>query len=63
MANKPGPQPDIEFCPVCKEKLENVPRQKMKSKGYMRRDGTVSKHTHTYDCHGCGNRFEINQDR
>ena len=63
MANKPGPQPDIKFCPVCKELLENVPRSKMKSKGYTRRDGTVSEHTHTYDCKSCKNRFEINQDR
>ncbi len=63
MANKPGPQPDIKFCPVCKENLVNVPRNKMKSKGYLRKDGSVSEHTHTYDCHKCGNRFEINQAR
>ena len=63
MANLPGPQPDIKHCPVCKAGLRNVPRSEMKSKGYQRRDDTVSKHTHTYDCASCGNRFEINQDR
>lgn len=63
MANKTRPQPDIKYCPICKESLQNVPREKMKSKGYTRRDGTVSEHTHTYDCLKCGNRFEINQDR
>ena len=63
MANLPGPQPDIKFCPICKSDLINVPRSKMKSKGYARRDGKVSEHTHTYDCFKCKNRFEINQDR
>ncbi len=63
MANLSGPQPDIKFCPVCKSELKNVPRSEMKSKGYERRDGTVSEHTHTYDCADCKNRFEINQDR
>jgi uncharacterized protein with PIN domain len=65
MANRPGPQPDIEYCPVCKSDLVNVPRSKMKSKGHVRSDGTVSEHTHTYDCTStkCSNRFEINQDR
>ena len=63
MANLPGPQPDIRFCPVCKLDLRNVPRNKMKSKGYKRRDGTVSEHTHTYECCSGKNRFEINQDR
>jgi uncharacterized protein with PIN domain len=63
MANIPGPQPDIQWCPVCKERLENVPRHKMKSAGYKRKDGTVSPDTHTYDCKSCKNRFEINQDR
>ena len=63
MANLPGPQPDIKFCPVCKSNLRNVPRSKMKSKGYVRKDGTVSEDTHTYECNGCKNRFEINQDR
>ena len=65
MANKPGPQPDVKFCPACKSKLENVPREKMVSKGYVRRNGTVSPHTHTYICKSpeCGKKFEINQDR
>lgn len=63
MANKPGPQPDIKYCPVCKGDLENVPRSKMKSSGYIRRNGTVSEHTHTYECSECHIRFEINQDR
>lgn len=63
MANIPGPQPDILFCPVCKNLLRNVPRHEMRSKAYTRRDGSVSEHTHTYECHSCNNRFEINQAR
>jgi uncharacterized protein with PIN domain len=63
MANKTGPQPDIKYCPMCKENLKNVPRDKMKSRAYIRKDGTVSEYTHTYECLECGNRFEINQDR
>jgi len=63
MANKPGPQPDIKYCPKCKDNLKNIPRNKMKSRGNIRKDGTISPHTHTYDCLKCGNRFEINQDR
>jgi len=63
MANLPGPQEDIKFCPICKSDLINVPRDKMKSKGYVKRNATVSEHTHTYDCPKCKNRFEINQDR
>jgi len=63
MANLPGPQPDIKYCPVCKSALVNVPRREMKSRGYLRKDGSVSEHTHTYDCLKCNNRFEINQDR
>jgi len=35
----------------------------MKSKGYKRRDGTVSEDTHTYECRQCRTRFEINQAR
>ena len=62
MSNKPGPQPKIKHCPICKSKLKNVPRKQMKSR-YRRRDGTVALHTHTYDCLICGTRFEINQDR
>jgi uncharacterized protein with PIN domain len=63
MANLPGPQPYIKFCPICKSNLINVPRSKMKSRGYVRKNGTVSEHTHTYECTNCKNRFEINQDR
>ena len=63
MANKPGMQPDIKFCPKCKGELSNIPRSEMKSQGYVRKDGTVSEHTHTYECCECGTRFEINQDR
>lgn len=63
MANLSGPQPDIRFCPVCKSNLINVPRNKMKSQGYVRKNGTVSEHTHTYECTNCKNRFEINQAR
>ena len=63
MANKPGPQPDVRYCPFCKADLENVPRNKMKSPFHKREDGTVSEYTHTYVCSKCKNRFEINQDR
>jgi uncharacterized protein with PIN domain len=63
MANIPGPQSDIKYCPACKAKVRNVPRSEMRSKGYVRRDGKVSVHTHTYECLECKNRFEINQDR
>jgi len=61
MANITGPQPDVKFCPRCKALLRNVPRNEMKSVGYKRSDGTVSPHTHTYECLGCKARFEINQ--
>jgi uncharacterized protein with PIN domain len=63
MANLPGPQRDVQFCPVCKGPLRNVPRQEMTSKGYRRRDGTVAPDTHTYECQSCSGKFEINQDR
>lgn len=63
MANVSGPQPEIRYCPSCKEELRNVPRDEMISDGYTRADGTVSLHTHTYDCKACGRRFEINQRR
>jgi len=63
MANISGPQPDIKYCPACKGNLKNVPRSEMTSQGYTRKDGTVSPHTHTYDCLQCGIRFEINQQR
>jgi hypothetical protein len=65
MANKSGPQPDVKFCPACKSNLLNVPRARMASKGYVRKDGSVSPHTHTYICvnRGCAKKFEINQDR
>ncbi len=60
--NVPGVQPDIKYCPACKEELRNIPRSEMKSKGH-RKNGTVSEHTHTYQCKVCDIRFEINQDR
>ncbi|MBL7132126.1 MAG: hypothetical protein ISS45_12130 [Candidatus Omnitrophica bacterium] len=63
MANVSGSQPKIKYCPICKGNLRNVPREKMKSRGHRRRDGSVAAHTHTYECLGCLNRFEINQDR
>lgn len=63
MANKPGLQLDIKFCPICMGKLRNVPRSEMKSPGYIRKDGSVSEHTHTYECLECRTRFEINQDQ
>jgi uncharacterized protein with PIN domain len=63
IANVSGAQPDIKYCSICKGNLENVLRSKMKSKGYIRKDGIVSEHTYTYDCLDCKNRFEINQDR
>lgn len=63
MANIPGPQPDVKYCPKCKSDLVNVPRDQMTSRGYVRKDGTVSPHTHTYVCKSCGNKWEINQQR
>jgi len=63
MANLPGLQPDIKYCPICKSDLINIPRSKMKSTGYKRKDGTVSPDTHSYECNQCKNIFEINQDR
>jgi len=63
MANKPGSQPDVKYCPACKGSLRNVPRNEMKSRGYQRKDGAASPHTHTYHCLECDTRFEINQDR
>ena len=65
MANKSGPQPDVMYCPACKADVRNVPRHQMVSQGYVRKDGTVSPHTHTYQCvaSNCRKRFEINQDR
>ena len=63
MANKSGSQPEIIYFPICKGNLMNIPRDKMKSNGYIRKDGTVSQYTHTYQCKECGNTFEINRDR
>ena len=48
MANKTGHQPDIKYCSIRKEDFKDVSKDKMKSKGYIRKDGTVSQHTHTY---------------
>lgn len=42
MANVPGPQPDVKFCPTCKAPLRNIPRSQMRSRGYVRRNGVVS---------------------
>lgn len=63
MVNRSGPQPDIQFCPICHGALRNIPREEMLSKGYVKRDGSVSMHTHTYECSSCHVRFEINQNR
>lgn len=63
MANRTGPQPNVKFCPSCKGELRNVPRSEMKSNGYIRKDGSASEHTHTYQCLKCNTRFEINEDR
>lgn len=63
MANKSGPQPDVKFCPACRGVMRNIPRSEMKSQGYVRKDGTVSEYTHTYECSVCKQRFEINQAR
>ena len=63
MANISGLQPEILYCPKCRENLRNVPRREMKSRGHRRSDGTVAEHTHTYKCDVCNNLFEINQDR
>jgi len=63
MANKPGPQLDVKYCPACKGNLKNVPCDEMTSSGYIKKDGTVSPDTHTYTCTKCGIKFEINQQR
>jgi hypothetical protein len=65
MANIPGPQPDIRYCPVCKAELRNLAIHELKSRGRTRPDGSVPTHTHSYLCTSktCSNRFEINQDR
>ncbi|POZ51263.1 hypothetical protein AADEFJLK_02709 [Methylovulum psychrotolerans] len=65
MANESGPQNDVKYCPACKGTLRNIPREEMTSRGHIRADGTVSPHTHTYQCidQNCNIRFEINQQR
>lgn len=65
MANITGPQPDIRYCPVCRGTLRNLERNELPSRGYVRRDGTVAEHTHSYECTSddCHHRFEINQAR
>lgn len=65
MANVAGPQPDVQYCPKCGQPLRNVPRSELRSRGHVRRDGSVSAYTHTYECLSalCGERFVINQDR
>jgi len=37
MVNMSGEQPNIKCCPIYKGNLENVPRSKMKSKGYIKK--------------------------
>jgi len=59
MANLSGPQTRREVLSRCKGDLSNIPRQSMKSRGYIRRDGTVSEDTHTYECSRCGIRFGL----
>jgi uncharacterized protein with PIN domain len=65
MANIPGLQPELLFCPSCKAELRNVPRSEMKAKKYRRKDGAPAPETHIneYRDTACKNRFEINQDR
>lgn len=60
--NEKAIQSDIKFCPVCRSNFRNGPRLEMKSPGYIRKDGSVSEHKHTYECEKCNVRFEINQD-
>jgi len=62
MANISGPQPDVKYCPACKENLRNVPRSEMKTR-VLNREGIVPPSTHTYICSQCGKKFEVNQDR
>jgi uncharacterized protein with PIN domain len=64
MANVRGPQPEVKYCPRCKGDMRNVPRAEMRSGGHRSRiDGSVSPHTHTYECVSCHTRFEINQNQ
>jgi uncharacterized protein with PIN domain len=63
MANIPGPQPQVQHCPVCTGQLRNLRRDELPSRGYRRVDGTISEDTHSYLCTDCGERFEINQQR
>ena len=37
MGNFSGPQPDIKYCPIYKADVLNVPKHKMKSKGYVKK--------------------------
>lgn len=62
MANVSGPQPDVQFCPYCRESMLNVPRHKMKTSVKNMSD-EVPHHTHTYNCLKCGRTYEINQHR
>jgi hypothetical protein len=65
MANIPGEQPDVRFCPKCRAELRKVPRNEMRSSGYKRKNGDIAPETHTYECtaSACKTRFEINEDR
>lgn len=61
MQSASQPQLDVQFCPKCGQPLRNLPRSEMKSRGYVRRDGTVAPFTRTYECLSalCGERFQI----
>jgi hypothetical protein len=65
MANVTGEQSAIQYCPVCKAKVSNIPRDQMTSSGYVsKKTGRVAEETHTYMCNeDKTHRFEINQAR
>ena len=50
-------------CPVFKGVLNNALRNQMRSRAYVRKEGTIAKITHTYKCLDCNNTFVINQAR
>jgi hypothetical protein len=63
MTKTPNPEIDIKYCPFCRESIYNVPRHAMKSRGYIRKDGSISEFTNTYDCMTCKRRFDIKPRR